>query len=164
LAVLFYHLQDDLNGDMALRTAIDLSLNHPNILKEVIMNIINRGFLDKAAYAMKLVKDPEKLDTILVQLAEMFYREGKIEKATMVLKHITSPFHKAMALYQIASIVAERDRDEASKILNLAFKIAEKIPDPNSRFEVSMKLYELSGKLEGKDITLEGILSKEDNS
>ncbi|NJE60800.1 hypothetical protein [Thermococcus sp. 21S7] len=163
LAALFYYLKDDMNGDMAIKAAIDLSSNHPNIMKEIILNMINKGLLDKAAYAMKLVKDPEKLDMILVQLAEMLYREGEVEKATVILRHITSPFHRVMALYSIASIVAERDREEAEKILGVAFRIAEKIKDPNSRFEVNMKLYELKGKLEGENITLEGILSREDN-
>ena len=164
LAVIFYHLGDDLNGDMAIKAAIDLASNHPNILKEVIMNLVNQNLLEKAAYAMKLVKNPEKLDMILAQLAEKFYMENEIEKATAVLKHMTTPFHKAMALYSIASMISERDIEEAKKVLDVAFRIAEKIEDPASRFEINMKLYSLKSKLEGEKINLEEILEESDNS
>ena len=163
LAVVFYYIQDDLSGDMALKAAIDLVLNNPSVLREIVLNLVKHGLLEKAGYAMKLVKDPEKLDVVLSQLSEKFYREGDIGKAMRVLEHINNPFHKAMALYYIASIEAEKNSEEALKILDVAFKIAEKIEDPNARFEANMKLYDLKHSIEGTSVNLMDVLSKGEN-
>ncbi|QDA31058.1 hypothetical protein FH039_04805 [Thermococcus indicus] len=161
IAIAFYRINDDFSGDLTLKAAIDLAINSTNILKEIILGLVNHGLLDKAGYAMNLVKDPEKLDVVLVQLAEKLYREGDLEKATRVLKHITHPFHKAMALYSIALIEADRNREDAKKILEVAFKVAEKIDDPHARFEVNMKLYDLKHRLEGTSVSLMSVLSGE---
>ncbi|NJE01861.1 hypothetical protein [Thermococcus sp. JdF3] len=161
IAIAFYKINDDFSGDMTLKAAIDLAINSTNILKEIILGLVNHGLLDKAGYAMNLVKDPEKLDVVLAQLAEKLYREGDLEKATRVLKHITHPFHKAMALYSIALIEADRNREDAKKILEVAFKVAEKINDPHARFEVNMKLYDLKHTLEGTSVNLMSVLSGE---
>lgn len=160
LAVLFYLLGDDMSGDMTLKVAVDLSLNNFSVLKEILRNLLNRGLLEKAGYALKLVKDPEKLDMVLGQLAGMFYHEGDVSRAMRVLEYIKNPFHKVMALYDIASFEAEKDREEAKRILEVAFRMAEKIEDPNARFEVNMKLYDLKHSLEGDSLSLTDLLSK----
>ncbi len=160
LAVLFYLLGDDMSGDMTLKVAVDLAINNFSVLKEILRNLLNRGLLEKAGYALKLVKDPEKLDMVLGQLAGMFYREGDVSRAMRVLEYIKNPFHKVMALYDIASVEAEKDSEEAKKILEVAFRMAEKIEDPNARFEVNMKLYDLKHSLEGDSLSLTDLLSK----
>jgi predicted negative regulator of RcsB-dependent stress response len=109
------------------------------------------------------VKDPEKLDVVLGQLAGIFYRKGMIDKAMRVLEYIGNPFHKVMALYEIASIEAEKNREEAMKVLDVAFTLAEKIDDPNARFEVNMKLYDLKHALEGDSVSLMDVLSNGEN-
>ncbi|NJE42432.1 hypothetical protein [Thermococcus sp. GR6] len=160
LAILFYRLDDELNGDIALRTAINLAENHDDIIREILMNLIRLGLLDKAGYAMKMVREPEKLDVVLVHLAEMFYRTGEEEKAKLIIKHIASPFHKAMALYYIASIEGTQNREEALRILEEAFKMAEKVEDPDARFELMLKLYDLKHSLLGEALNLREILSR----
>ncbi|NJE46348.1 hypothetical protein E3E35_02750 [Thermococcus sp. GR7] len=160
LAILFYRLDDELNGDLALRTAINLAENHDDIIREILMNLIRLGLLDKAGYAMKMVRDPEKLDVVLVHLAEMFYRAGEVEKAKLIIKHIASPFHKAMALYYIASIEGTQNREEALRILEGAFKLAEEVEDPDARFELMLKLYDLKHSLLGEALNLREILSR----
>ncbi|NJD99184.1 hypothetical protein E3E26_05240 [Thermococcus sp. LS1] len=160
LAILFYRLDDELNGDLALRTAINLAGNHDDIIREILMNLIRLGLLDKAGYAMKMVREPEKLDVVLVYLAEMFYRAGEVEKAKLIIKHIASPFHKAMALYYIASIEGTQNREEALRILEEAFKLAEEVGDPDARFELMLKLYDLKHSLLGEAFNLREILSR----
>ncbi|NJE09930.1 hypothetical protein [Thermococcus sp. MAR1] len=160
LAVLLYHLNDELNGDMALRTSINLAGESSDIIRDVLMELIKEGLLKKAGYAMKMVRDPEKLDVVLVHLAEMFYREGDVQRAKLIIDHISSPFHKAMALYYLAEIEGNRNREKALKILEAAFKIADKVEDPDARFELMLKLYDLKYALLGKALTLEDILSR----
>ena len=160
LAVLFYLLNDELNGDIALRTAINLARNSADIIRDILMELINSGLLKKAGYAMKMVREPEKLDVVLVHLAEMFYRAGDVEKARLIIEHISSPFHRAMALYYLAEIEGKRNRDEALKILEAAFRIAEGIEDPEARFEVMLKLYDLKHSLLGQSLSLKDVLSR----
>ncbi len=161
LAVLFYLLNDEFNGDLAVKTAINLAGDRADIIRDVLMILINSNLLKKAGYAMKLVRDPpEKLDVVLAHLAEIFYREGgDVEKVAPILDHISSPFHRAMALYYMAQIESERDRDTALKILTAAFKVAEKIEDPETRFEVMLKLYDLKNSLLGQSLSLKDLLS-----
>lgn len=160
LAVLFYHLNDELNGDIALRTAINLAKESADIIRDILMGLVNAGLLRKAGYAMKMVREPEKLDVVLVHLAEMFYRAGDVQRAKLIIEHISNPFHRAMALYYLAEVEGERNREEALKILDAAFKIADKVEDPDARFELMLKLYDLKYALLGKALTLEDILSR----
>lgn len=160
LAVLFYLLGDDMSGDMTLKVAVNLSLNNFSALKEIVRNLLSRELLEKAGYALKLIKNPEKLDMVFGQLAVVFYREGDVGRAMSVLEYIKNPFHKVMALCDIASFEAERDREEAGRILNVAFNLAEKIDDPNARFEINMKLYDLKHSIKGDSLSLSDVLSK----
>ncbi|ANF23087.1 hypothetical protein [Thermococcus piezophilus] len=160
LSVLFYCLNDELNGDMALRTAIDLARNHDDVLRDIMMCFIRKGLLNKAGYAIKMVREPEKLNVVLVQLAEMFYRAGDMKKARLIIDHIASPFHKTMAFYYIAAIEAEHNKEEALKILDAAFQMAEKVKDPEARFELTLKLYELKHSILGNTFSLKEILSR----
>ncbi len=160
LAVVLYLLNDELNGDFALKTAINLSQDSPDVLREILMELIRRGLLRKAGYAMKMVREPEKLDVVLVHLAELFYRAGDPERAKLIMDHISSPFHKAMALYYIASIEGENDRQKALKIIDAAFKVAEQVNDPEARFELILKLYDLKYSLLGEGLSLREILSR----
>ncbi|ASJ06816.1 hypothetical protein [Thermococcus pacificus] len=158
LAVLLYRLNDELNGDMALRAAINLAGDEANIVRDILMELIRRGLLDKAGYAMKMVKDPEKLDVVLTHIAEGFYLAGDVEKAMLILRHITSPFHRAMALYYMASIEGQRNREKALKLIDAAFKEAEKVEDPDARFELSLKLYDLKHSILGEGFNVRDIL------
>ncbi|NJE75626.1 hypothetical protein [Thermococcus sp. ES12] len=160
LAVLFYYLNDELNGDIALRTAINLAKDSADILRDILMGLVNAGLLRKAGYAMKMVREPEKLDVVLVHLAEMFYRTGDVHRARLIIDHISSPFHRAMALYYLAEVEGERNREKALKILDEAFKIADDVEDPDARFELMLKLYDLKYTLLGRALTLEDILSR----
>jgi len=162
LAVLFYRLNDELNGDVALRTAINMAENSPDVIKDILFELIHSGLLRKAGYAMKMVRDREKLDVVLVHLAELFYRSGDIERAKLIIEHISNPFHRAMALYYIATIEGEKDPQRALKILDAAFNVAEKVKDPEARFELILKLYDLKGKLTGEMPSLGEILSKKE--
>jgi tetratricopeptide (TPR) repeat protein len=159
LAILFYRLNDELNGDVALKAAINLAEDEADIVRDVLMELIRRGLLNKAAYAMKMVKEPEKLDVVLTHIAEGFYRAGEVEKAMLILKHIANPFHRAMALYYMASIEGERDREKALKLIEAAFKEVEKIEDPDARFELSLKLYDLRHFILGEGFNVRGVLS-----
>jgi hypothetical protein len=53
------------------------------------------------------------------------------------------------------------DYVKSKKILEVAFKVAEKINDPHARFEVNMKLYDLKHTLEGTSVNLMSVLSGE---
>lgn len=159
LAVLFYRLNDELNGDMALRAAINLAGDEADIVRDVLMELIRRGLLGKVSYAMKMVREPEKLDVVLTHIAEGFYRAGDVEKAMLILRHIKSPFHRAMALYYMASIEGQRDREKALRLIDEAFKEAEKVEDPDARFELSLKLYDLKHSILGEGFNVRDVLS-----
>ena len=159
LAILFYRLNDELNGDVALRAAINLAENEADIIRDMLMELIKRGLLSKAGYAMKMVREPEKLDVVLTHLAESFYRAGDVEKAMLILRHITSPFHRAMALYYMASIEGERDREKALRLIDMAFREAEKVEDPDARFELGLKLYDLKHSILGESFNVRDVLA-----
>ncbi len=136
-----------MKGDFTLKTAINLALQHPDILRDILFSLIKAGLLQKAAYAMKFVKDPEKLDVVLSYLAEVFYERGDIEKALAIISHITSNFHRAVALMHLAQLEENRDRGKALQFIESAIKIAERIEDPETRFELMLKLYDLKHEI-----------------
>lgn len=160
LAVLFYRLDDELNGDVALKTAMNLARDSPDVLRDILFELIHYGLLEKASYAMRMVRDPRKLDVVLAHLAELFYRSGDYERARLIVNHISSPFHRAMALYYMAAVEGEKNPDKALKILDAAIKIAEEVDDPEARFELILKLYDLKGKLTGEILGPGEILSR----
>ncbi|ASJ08883.1 hypothetical protein A3L11_06455 [Thermococcus siculi] len=159
LAVLFYRLHDELNGDVALRTAINLAGDDADIVRDALMELVRRGLLGKAAYAMKMVREPEKLDVVLTHIAETLYRAGEVEKAGLIVEHITNPFHRAMALYYMAAIEKERDQERAIKLIDAAFREAEKVEDPDARFELTLKLYDLKHSILGEGFSVHDVLS-----
>jgi len=159
LAVGFYTVGAELEGDFALRASINLALNHPDVLRDIIMGLINAGFLPKAGYAMKFVKDREKLDVVLVHLAEVLYERGEEEEALAVIGHITNNFHRAVALLHLAQ--SERNGEKALQFVEWAIKLAEKIEDPGARFELMLKLYDLKHELRGEGLSLSELLARE---
>ena len=160
LAVGFYVLGAELEGDFALKTAINLALNHPDVLRDIIMNLIDSGLLHKAGYAMRFVRDREKLDVVLVHLAEVLYERGEVEKALAVVGHITSNFHKATALFYLAQFEMRRDREKALQFIDWAIKLAEGIEDPEARFELMLKLYDLKHEIQGDSLSLSELLKR----
>jgi len=159
-AVVFYYLGDELSGDMALKTALNLASGRDDVLSDIVRNLTRRGLLDKAGYVLTRVKDRERLDSALVSVAEILYRTGDVEKARLIIKHISNPFHRAMALYYIALIEANRDREAAAEIVEAAMKLAEKVKEPDARFELMLKLEGLRDVLEGNSISLSDILAR----
>ncbi|WP_297516517.1 hypothetical protein [Thermococcus sp.] len=161
LAMGFYIIGAELEGDFALKASINLALNHPDVLRDVIMGLINAGLFPKAGYAMKFVKDKEKLDVVLVHLAEVLYERGEEEKALAVIGHITSNFHRAVALLHLAQFEKDRDREKALQFVDWAIKLAERIEDPDARFELMLKLYDLKHEIRGEPLSLSELLARE---
>lgn len=161
LALILYYLGDQFKGDLSLKAAINLATGHDDVLIDIVRELVRRGLLEKAAGALRLVKDRDKLDSVLVTIAEIFYRMGEVEKAKKVVKHIRNPFHKAMALYYLALVEAPRDNNTAMVLVDAAIKVAEGIENPDARFELMMKLYDLKASLEGKSISLADVLKAE---
>ena len=161
LALILYYLGDELKADLSLKTAINLATGHDDVLIDIVRELVRRGLLEKAAGALKLVKDRDKLDSVLVTLAEIFYRMGDVERAKKAVKHIRNPFHKAMALYYLALVEASRDKAAAMALVDAAIKVAEGIGDPDARFELMLKLYDLKASLEGSSIRLVDVLKGE---
>jgi len=161
LAVGFYVIGAELEGDFALKASINLALNHPDVLRDVIMGLINAGLFPKAGYAMKFVKDREKLDVVLVHLAEVLYERGEAEKALAVIGHITSNFHRAVALLHLAQFEKDRDREKALQFVDWAIRLAERIEDPDARFELMLKLYDLRHEILGEPFSLSELLARE---
>ncbi|WP_099210357.1 hypothetical protein [Thermococcus henrietii] len=161
LAMGFYIIGAELEGDFALKASINLALNHPDILRDIIMGLIDAGLFPKAGYAMKFVKDKEKLDVVLVHLAEVLYERGEAEKALAVIGHITSNFHRAVALLHLAQFEKERDREKALQFVDWAIKLAERIEDPDARFELMLKLYDLRHEIVGEPLSLSELLARE---
>ncbi|MCD6373502.1 MAG: hypothetical protein J7L37_08180 [Thermococcus sp.] len=161
IALILYYLGDEFRGDLSLKTAINLAEGHDDVLLEIIRELVRRGLLEKAAGALKLVRDRDKLDSILVTISEMYYRMGDIEGAKKVVKHIKNPFHKAMALYYMALVEAPRDKEAARALLDAAIKVAERVEAPDARFELILKLYDLWIALEGESIRLTDVLKNE---
>ncbi|WP_297063928.1 hypothetical protein [Thermococcus sp.] len=161
LALGFYVIGAELEGDFALKASINLALEHPDILRDIIMNLINAGLFPKAGYAMKFVKDREKLDVVLVYLAEVLYERGEEEKALAVIGHITSNFHRAVALFHLAEFEKTRNREKALQFVEWAIRIAERIEDPDARFELMLKLYDLRHEILGEPLSLSELLARE---
>ncbi|AHL21972.1 hypothetical protein [Thermococcus nautili] len=161
LAMGFYIIGAELEGDFALKASINLALNHPDVLRDIIMGLINAGLFPKAGYAMKFVKDKEKLDVVLVHLAEVLYERGEAEKALAVIGHITSNFHRAVALLHLAQFEKDRDREKALQFVDWAIKLAERIEDPDARFELMLKLYDLRHEIVGEPLSLSELLARE---
>ncbi len=161
LALAFYIVGAELEGDFTLKASINLALEHPDILRDIIMNLINADLLPKAGYAMKFVKDREKLDVVLVYLAEVLYERGEEEKALAVIGHITSNFHRALALFHLAEFEKTRNREKALQFVEWAIKIAERIEDPDARFELMLKLYDLRHEILGESLSLSELLARE---
>jgi len=163
LALILYYLGDEFRGDLTLKTALNLARGHDDILLDMVRELVRIGLLDKARGALKMVKDRDKLDSVLVTIAEIFYRMGEVERAKNVIKHIKSPFHKAMALYYLALIESSRDRDTALTLLGAALKVAERVEDPDARFELMLKLYDLKNTLEGRSVSLTDVLNRRES-
>jgi len=159
LAMGFYLVGAELEGDFALKASINLALKHPDVLRDIIMGLINAGLFPKAGYAMKFVRDKEKLDVVLVHLAEVLYERGDIEKALAVIGHITSNFHRAVALLYLAQSEKDRDLEKALQFVDWAIKLAEKIEDPDARFELMLKLYDLRHEIMGEPLSLSKLLT-----
>ncbi|CAD5243883.1 hypothetical protein [Thermococcus camini] len=159
LAVLFYRLDDELNGDLALKTAINLAGDDADIVRDIIMGLVKRGLLAKAGYAIKMAKNQETIDVVLVNLAESFYLAGDEKRAALIVKHISNPFQRAMALYYMASVEGERDREKALRLLEAAFEEAEKVESSDARFELMLKLYDLKHSLLGESFNVRDVLS-----
>lgn len=165
LAAAFYELGDDFSGDMALKTAINLShAAGDDVLVEILKEIIRRGLLEKGAYAFSLVRDRKKIDFLLSQLAEFLYLSGDYERARIVLDKIESPFYRAVGLYRLALIEAERNKDTALKLLEEAIKNAERIENRHARLELLIKLNEIKAQLTGEAITLSKIIKENTSS
>jgi tetratricopeptide (TPR) repeat protein len=162
LAVAFYELGDDFNGDMALKTAINLSYTAgEDVLFEILKEVIRRGLLEKATYAFSLVKDRKKIDFLLSQLVEFLYLSGDLKKAEKALNKIGEPFYRAVTLYRLALVEIERNnRDAALKFLEEAIKNAEKIENKHARLELLIKLNDLTAELTGEEVTLSSILKE----
>ncbi|AMQ19296.1 hypothetical protein [Thermococcus peptonophilus] len=161
ISIGFYLTGSELEGDFTLKAAINLALQYPDILRDILFSLIKSGLLKKAAYAMKFVKDPEKLDVVLSYLAEVFYERGDIEKALAIISHITSNFHRAVALMHLAQFEESRNRERALQLIESAIKIAEKIEDPEARFELMLKLYDLKHEIMGEPLSVDELLSAE---
>ncbi|ASJ10918.1 hypothetical protein A3L12_06190 [Thermococcus sp. P6] len=159
MAVLFYLLGDELNGDIALKTAIEFAGDNADTIRDILMNLLKYGLLEKAGYAMKRVREPETLDVVLVNLARLIYSRGEKEKAWRIVDHISTPFHRAMALYYLAEIEGGRNREEALRILNEAFRVVDEIEEPEAKVEVAFKLYDLKHHLLDSSLDIRGILS-----
>ncbi|NJE06402.1 hypothetical protein E3E36_09650 [Thermococcus sp. M36] len=161
LAILFYKLGDDMNGDIALKTALNMAESHPDLTRDILMNLIRNGLLRKAGYAMRIVRDRKNLDIVLSHLAEMFYRAGDEERAGLVAEHIASPFHRALTLASFASVEQERNNlEKALRLLDEAIHFAEMIEDPDARFELMLKLYDMKYSFVGKSINVRDVLSE----
>jgi len=109
---------------------------------------------------MRFVRDREKLDVVLVHLAEVLYERGEVEKALAVVGHITSNFHKATALFYLAQFEMRRDREKALQFIDWAIKLAEGIEDPEARFELMLKLYDLKHEIQGDSLSLSELLKR----
>ncbi|ASJ03268.1 hypothetical protein A3L09_08380 [Thermococcus profundus] len=161
VAMAFYEIGDEFNGDLALKTAINLAYAAgEDVLVEILRELIRRGMLDKGSYAFSLVRDRKKIDFLLSQLVEFFYLAGDYEKARAALHHIQDPFHRSVALYRLALIESSRDKNKALVLLEEATKSAEKIQNKHARLELLIKLSDLKGQLTGEGVSLKEILKK----
>ncbi len=153
ISMAFYLLNENLKSDLALKTALNIAteIGDDDILVEIVKNLIDHGILTKATYAMKLVRNRKKLDVVLSQLSVMFYTSGEKDKADAILQHIESPFHRATAVYYMASFESSRDPEKALQLLDMAFRIVDEIPNPLLKFEMFLKLSELKHTITGEE-------------
>ncbi|NJE07562.1 hypothetical protein E3E31_03320 [Thermococcus sp. M39] len=152
IAIAFYLLDESLEGDLALKTSLDLAeeLKDDDVTLDIVYSLMEINLLEKAAYAMNLVRNRKKLDVILSHLALQLYKEGREENAARVIENIQSEFHKVMAIYKIAEFEAKRDKNKALELLKKAEEVVDKIDNPPLRFEAFVKLTELQDELMGK--------------
>lgn len=164
VAMAFYEIGDEFNGDLALKTAINLGYAAgEDVLVEILRELIRRGMLEKGSYALSLVQDRKKIDFLLSQLVEFLYLSGDYRRVKAALDHIEDPFYKAVALYRLALIEADKNKDRALALLEGAIESAEKIENKHARLELLIKLSDLKANLTGRGISLAEIL-KEDSS
>lgn len=162
VAMAFYKLGDEFNGDLALKTAINLAYAAgEDVLVEILRELIKRGMLEKGAYAFSLVKNRRKIDFLLSQLVEFFYLAGDYDKARATLNSIRDPFYRAVALYRLALLEFDKNKLKALAFIESAIENAEKIENKHTRLELLIKLNDLKGQLMGKGIRLVDILKKE---
>ena len=160
VAKAFYLLGDDFNGDLALKASINLAEEYPDLLKEILMSLIEEGLLSKAGFAFRMVRNRDVIEPVFVHLVEKFYEEGKEDVAFSILKMISSPFHRATALYYIAMVEENRNREMAIKLVETAMKEAEKIKDPETRLELVLKLSDYLHSLRGERLSVMDILAQ----
>ncbi|WP_456366057.1 hypothetical protein [Thermococcus sp.] len=161
VAVLYYRIEDDFNGDIALKSSINLAYAAgEDVLIEILEELIKLGILEKAAHAFSLVKDRKKVDYLLGKVAEYFYLRGDEEKALKALNYIGDPFHRAVAFYRLALIEAERDRERALGFIERAIENARQIENRYAKIELLMKLSDVRAKLTGEGISLGQILKE----
>jgi len=156
LAVAFYHIGDEFSADFALKTALNLASGHPDVIRDILKRLVDEGLLPKASYALRMVKDRKTLDLILAYIAERLYLEGKKKNALVVVENIASPFHRAIALHNIALL--EKDKEVALKLIGRAIEEAGKIKDPEARFELMIKLHDTMYRIKGEPPSIESIL------
>ncbi|WP_297499464.1 hypothetical protein [Thermococcus sp.] len=155
----FYLLGDDFNGDLALKASINLAKEYPDLLKEILMSLIEEELLSKADFAFRMVRNREVIEPVLVHLVEKFYEEDKMDEAFSILRLISNPFHRATALYYIAMFEENRDREKAIKLAGAALEEAEKIKDPDTRLELVLKLSDYLHSLRGERLSVMDILA-----
>ncbi len=155
VAMAFYLFGDEFNGDLALKSALNLArAAGDDVLSGILRELIKRGLIEKAAHAFSLVRDRKRIDFLLSQLVEVLYLAGELEKADAALAHIQDPFYKAIALYNLALVESNRDKDAALAFVENAIRFAEEIENKNARIELLIKLNDLKSQLTGKGISL----------
>jgi len=155
VAMAFYLLGDEFNGDLALKSALNLArVAGDDILSGILRELIKRGLIEKAAHAFSLVRDRKRIDFLLSQLVEVLYLAGEFEKADAALAHIQDPFYRAIALYNLALVEIGRDKNAALAFVENAIRFAEEIENKNARIELLIKLNDLKAQLTGKGISL----------
>jgi len=160
LAVLFYKLDDDLNGDIGLKTAMNLVSDEPDVVRDILMELLREDLLKKASRALKMIKDTRGFDVVLTRVAENLYLGGKPEKALAVAEYISNPFHRALTFYYLATIEGKRNLKRALEFIERALKEAEMIDNPDARFELILKIYDLKHALLGESLNVGDVLSK----
>lgn len=89
IAIAFYLINESLEGDLALKTSLDIAEKlQDDVVFEIVYSLIESNLLEKAGYAMNLVKNRKKLDIILSYLALHLYKEGREEDAAKAIAHI----------------------------------------------------------------------------
>jgi hypothetical protein len=160
LARTFYLLNDEFNGDLALKVAINLASNYPDLLRDILISLVENNLIEKASYAFKLVRKKEVLDQIFVYLAEKLYQTGDEKTSIQVINNISDPFHRATAFYYLAMIEENKDRDKAIEFTKRAIEEAEKIKEPETRLELLLKLTDYLHTLRGEQLDVLEVLGE----